>query len=49
MIEDMLRLTIDQVFPKRSIQKMKSRKLLDDEQYKRVHPVQGYSDTENMW
>ena len=83
MIEDMLKLTVDVVFPKSSIRKVKKQKepkrtmskqakpeeaaqklecqspTKTDSQdktpskqepgCKRIHPVTGYADTENMW
>lgn len=43
MVEDMMQITIDTVFPQKSIQKKaKSSKPI-------AHPVPGYPDTDNMW
>lgn len=74
MIEDMLKLTVDQVFPKKAIKKAKKAfkqspkknlvmtpdrgqrqneplAVVSEEQptEKRIHPVEGYPDNENMW
>jgi hypothetical protein len=43
MIEDALRLTIDDMFPTRYIE------IEENEQYKSPFPVDNYSETDNLW
>ncbi len=55
MIEDMLRLTVDLSFPRLKMKHLKKHNEkeagADTERPtgKRVHPVPGYQDNENMW
>lgn len=44
MCEDMLQLTVDQVFPAATNEDAQ-----DSRREKRVHPVEGYHDDINMW